>query len=127
MSEAEVARGQFMLPEGFSLQVPTGRFTLPDGSIFLEGQGIPLTMRVPVDETYALSSEDEVSEGRRTSGARTTWGRSNSFRSSCFRGGAAGAKKAINDGAKQLEELAREQYGADVLSQARHIRLHHFP
>ena len=58
--EAEVARGQFLLPEGFSLQIPTGRFVLPDGSIFLEGQGVPLTVRVPVDETTALSSEDVI-------------------------------------------------------------------
>ena len=58
--EAEVARGQFLLPEGFSLQIPTGRFVLPDGSIFLEGQGVPLTVRVPVDETTSLSSEDVI-------------------------------------------------------------------
>ncbi len=58
--EAEVARGQFLLPEGFSLQIPTGRFVLPDGSIFLEGQGVPLTVRVPVDEVTALSSEDVI-------------------------------------------------------------------
>jgi len=58
--EAEVARGQFVLPEGMSLQVPTGRFTLPDGSLFLEGQGVPLTVKVPVDQTTALSSDDIV-------------------------------------------------------------------
>ena len=55
-----MARGQFLLPEGFSLQIPTGRFVLPDGSIFLEGQGVPLTVRVPVDETTSLSSEDVI-------------------------------------------------------------------
>lgn len=58
--EAEVARGQFLMPEGFSLQIPTGRFVLPDGSIFLEGQGVPLTVRVPVDEVTALSREDVI-------------------------------------------------------------------
>jgi C-terminal processing protease CtpA/Prc len=58
--EAEVARGQFELPEGFSLQVPTGRFTLPDGSLFLEGQGVPPTQRVPVDETTIFSTDDIV-------------------------------------------------------------------
>lgn len=58
--EAEVARGQFLLPEDFSLQIPTGRFVLPDGTIFLEGQGVPLTVRVPVDEVTALSSEDSI-------------------------------------------------------------------
>jgi hypothetical protein len=55
-----VARGQFILPDGFSLQIPTGRFVLPDGGIFLEGQGVPLTVRIPVDETTVLSAEDVV-------------------------------------------------------------------
>jgi C-terminal processing protease CtpA/Prc len=58
--EAEVARGQFMLPEGFSFQAPTGRFTLPNGSIFLEGSGVKPTKLIPIDEKNALSSEDVV-------------------------------------------------------------------
>ena len=59
-TEAEVARGQFILPEGFSLQIPTGRFVLPDGGLFLEGQGVPLTVRIPINETTVLSAEDVV-------------------------------------------------------------------
>jgi C-terminal processing protease CtpA/Prc len=59
-TEAEVARGQFILPDGFSLQIPTGRFVLPDGGLFLEGQGVPLTVRVPIDESTVLSAEDVV-------------------------------------------------------------------
>jgi C-terminal processing protease CtpA/Prc len=58
--EAEVSRGQFELPDGISLTVPTGRYTLPDGSILLEGQGVPPTIRVPVDEGSVLSGEDVV-------------------------------------------------------------------
>ena len=38
--EAETARGDFVLPAGIEITLPTGRFTLPDGSIFLEGQGV---------------------------------------------------------------------------------------
>jgi len=57
---SDVTGGQFLLPEGFSLQIPTGRFVLPDGGILLEGQGLPLTVRVPVDETTVLSAEDVV-------------------------------------------------------------------
>jgi C-terminal processing protease CtpA/Prc len=59
-TEAEVARGQFMLPEGFSLQVPTGRFVLPDGSIFLEGKGVQPTQRIPVTAESVLSNQDVV-------------------------------------------------------------------
>lgn len=56
----DVARGQFRLPDGISLQVPTGRNVLPDGSVFLEGAGVAPTQRVPVDQTTALSSDDVV-------------------------------------------------------------------
>jgi C-terminal processing protease CtpA/Prc len=58
--EAEVARGQFILPEDIFLQVPTGRFTLPDGSIFLEGVGVQPTISVPIDETTVFSEDDVV-------------------------------------------------------------------
>ncbi|MEK7327870.1 MAG: S41 family peptidase, partial [Chloroflexota bacterium] len=34
---ADVLRGQYVLPEGISIQIPTERFTNPDGSLFLEG------------------------------------------------------------------------------------------
>lgn len=57
-TEGEVARGQFILPEGFYMQFPTGRFTLPDGSIFLEGVGVPPTILVPIDETTVFSEQD---------------------------------------------------------------------
>jgi C-terminal processing protease CtpA/Prc len=58
--EAEVARGQFELPEGIKVQFPTGRIVLPDGSLFLEGQGVQPTVRVPIDEKSVLSSDDVV-------------------------------------------------------------------
>ncbi len=58
--EAEVARGQFELPEGIKLQFPTGRIVLPDGSLFLEGKGVQPTERVPIDEKSVLSSDDVV-------------------------------------------------------------------
>jgi C-terminal processing protease CtpA/Prc len=58
--EAEVSRGQFKLPEGMSLQVPFGRFMLPDGKLFLEGQGVKPTVKVPIDQKTAVSTEDEV-------------------------------------------------------------------
>ena len=58
--EAETARGNFLLPEDFSLTIPTGRFTLPDGSIFLEGVGVQPTVRIPIDEETVLSEEDLV-------------------------------------------------------------------
>jgi len=58
--EAETARGDFLLPDGISLTVPTGRFTLEDGSIFLEGQGVQPDLDVPVTRESVLSGEDAV-------------------------------------------------------------------
>jgi C-terminal processing protease CtpA/Prc len=55
---SDASRGQFLLPEGFTFQFPTGRYILPDGTVFLEGQGTPLTARVPVDEDTVLSLDD---------------------------------------------------------------------
>ncbi len=59
-TEAEVSRGQFELPEGMAMQFPTGRFVLPDGSIFLEGVGVEPTARVPVTEETVLANQDPV-------------------------------------------------------------------
>jgi len=59
-TEAEVSRGQFEFPEGISLQIPTGRFVLPDGSIFLEGQGVQPTELLPVNEETVLSGQDPL-------------------------------------------------------------------
>ena len=112
---ADVARGQFALPEGMSLQVPTTRFTLPDGSLFLEGTGVQPTLRVPIDETTVLSQEDEVLKsavravlqplgaGITPSGPPTI-------------GDAAASEAALQASAKYLEDKAAEQY--DKLSQA---------
>jgi len=58
--EAEVSRGQFKMPEGISMQFPTGREVLPDGSLFLEGTGVQTTIKVPVDESTLLSTQDVV-------------------------------------------------------------------
>jgi C-terminal processing protease CtpA/Prc len=37
--EAEVARGEFVLPGAMTLTIPTGRFIKEDGTVLLEGQG----------------------------------------------------------------------------------------
>jgi C-terminal processing protease CtpA/Prc len=57
--EAETARGEFLLPEDITVVVPTGRFTLLDGSILLEGKGVQPTIDVPIDRT-SIFEEDAV-------------------------------------------------------------------
>lgn len=107
--EAEVARGQFMLPEGFSLQIPTGRLVLPNGSIFLEGKGVPPTLRVPVDESTVLATDDVVLQAGIQAvleplGAGVAPSAPPSVAS------ADEAESALSAGASFLEDVAREVY-----------------
>jgi C-terminal processing protease CtpA/Prc len=108
--EAEVARGQFLLPDGLSLQVPTGRFIMEDGSIFLEGKGVQPTIKVPVNAENVLSGEDYVLNAAvdavlKPDGAGVTPNGAPKVAS------AADSLAAIQTGSvKQLEELAGEQY-----------------
>jgi C-terminal processing protease CtpA/Prc len=57
---AEVSQGQFDLPGDLQLQVPTGRYVLPDGQLFLEGKGVAPTLRVPLDRQNLLAGDDVV-------------------------------------------------------------------
>jgi C-terminal processing protease CtpA/Prc len=56
---ADVARGDYRLPEGFSAQFSASRTVLPDGSLLIEGRGVEPTVRVPVTAEGLLSPEDE--------------------------------------------------------------------
>jgi C-terminal processing protease CtpA/Prc len=58
--EAETARGQFKLPGGLEVVIPTGRFLNPDGSLFLEGTGVQPTIKVPTTAETVLSKDDPV-------------------------------------------------------------------
>ncbi|HUM24921.1 MAG TPA: S41 family peptidase [Anaerolineales bacterium] len=107
--EAETARGTFNLPEGFSVTVPTGRFTLPDGSIFLEGQGVPPTLRIPINEETATAIEDIVLQAGidavlQPFGAGVTPSAAPKVASQTE------AESALSSGAPFLEDLARESY-----------------
>lgn len=57
---ADVARGQVILPEGLSLQFSTDRIVQADGRLFLEGVGVPPTVRVPLTLENILSPDDVV-------------------------------------------------------------------
>jgi len=56
--EAEVARGEFVLPEDITLTIPTGRFVKPDGSLLIEGVGVVPTVKLPTTVESLLSEED---------------------------------------------------------------------
>jgi hypothetical protein len=60
--EAETARGKFLLPADLELTIPTGRYTLPDGSIFLEGVGVQPTLKVPITYENIITQGDPVLE-----------------------------------------------------------------
>jgi carboxyl-terminal processing protease len=56
----EVGRGQYKLPDDFTMQFPTGRPIAPDGSIIIEGQGVIPDVLVPVTEQSALEKVDAL-------------------------------------------------------------------
>lgn len=115
-TEAEVARGQFLMPEGFFLQAPTGRFVMPDGSLFLEGVGVIPDVRVPIDESTALSVEDEVLKaGERA--VLQPLGMDIAPSGPPQIGNASRSEAALQAGAAYLEDKARETYADDELSQ----------
>jgi C-terminal processing protease CtpA/Prc len=55
--EAETARGEFKMPAEITLHFPTGRFTLEDGTILIEGKGVQPTIKVPVDRTTVFEDD----------------------------------------------------------------------
>jgi C-terminal processing protease CtpA/Prc len=104
--EAETARGKFDLPEGFTFTAPTGRFVLPEGEIFLEGQGVPPTLKVAIDETSVLDGQDTVLAAAeqavlRPSGAGITPDAPPEL------GTPAEAERALQSGASWLSDAAR--------------------
>lgn len=57
----EVGDGQYLLPGGLNLQIPTGRPMDPlSGTTLIEGEGIAPDVRVPRTWKSVLSPEDEV-------------------------------------------------------------------
>ena len=58
--EAEVSKGQIKMPEKIGMQFPTGRIVNLDGSLFLEGVGVQPTIKVPVNASTVLSSDDII-------------------------------------------------------------------
>ena len=115
--EAEVARGQYQLPEGISFQSPTGRFVNPDGSLFLEGTGVQPTVRVPINAQTVLASDDVELRYAEDAVLGANQG------ALALPGGpvllsAAASATVLNGGAKLLEDLAAEHYPSDQLSQA---------
>ncbi|HAX98370.1 MAG TPA: peptidase S41, partial [Candidatus Atribacteria bacterium] len=58
--EGEVARGQYKLPDDMMIIVPTGRYTMPDGSLLIEGEGVQPNQDVPVTRDGVLSGQDTV-------------------------------------------------------------------
>ena len=114
---ADVLRGQYELPEGISLQIPTERFTQPDGSLFLEGTGVVPTVKVPVTEATVLTTDDVVL--RAAEDALFGVGPGDlQIEGGPVLASAASSTKALEAGAQFLDELAAEKYDSSELSQA---------
>jgi hypothetical protein len=114
--EAEVARGQYQLPEGISVQIPTGRFVNPDGSLFLEGAGVVPTVKVPITEKTVLTAEDVVLSAAMDAVLGVD-PNDVKLESGLVLGSKATTNKAIRANTDSLEARAQENYSADDLAQ----------
>jgi C-terminal processing protease CtpA/Prc len=106
----EVARGQYLLPEGYNFQIPTGMSLTADGEVVIEGPGVVPDVRVPRDETTMINPTGDVvldtavavlsapaNAGVKPEGNPTLLS-------------PADSEQAINDGADLLESYADESY-----------------
>jgi C-terminal peptidase prc len=57
-----VSGGQYLLPDGAFIQVPTGGFTDANGKLAVEGEGVAPDVLVPVTVDSLLSTKDDVLE-----------------------------------------------------------------
>jgi len=57
---ADVGDGQISLPEGLSMQIPTERLIMADGSLFLQAKGVQPELHVPVTLDNVTSTNDVV-------------------------------------------------------------------
>src|SRR5581483_2488243 len=57
-----VSGGQYLLPDGAFIQVPTGGFTDANGKLAVEGEGVAPDVLVPVTVDSLLSPKDDVLE-----------------------------------------------------------------
>lgn len=113
---AEVARGQFVLPEGMSVQVPTGRTVDADGDIVLEGVGVVPTVKVPITEETVLTNEDVELKAAQDA----IFGVSPDdvqIEGGPTLGSPASTKTALIANTPLLEQQAQEQYSADDLAE----------
>jgi hypothetical protein len=113
--EAEVARGQFLLPDGLSLQFPTGRFIDSDGEIWLEGKGVQPTLFVPVTrETVFAEGDVELQFAEKAVllplGAGITPASPPTFVEP------AAAEELLYAGTEFFEDVARESYTSEELN-----------
>ncbi len=59
-AEADVGRGQYVLPDDIKMQYPTGRPVDSSGEVIIEGKGVIPDFIVPVTEESALGGEDAL-------------------------------------------------------------------
>jgi len=57
---ADVGDGQITLPDGISMQIPTERLIMADGSLFLQGKGVQPELHVPVTLETVTSIYDVI-------------------------------------------------------------------
>ncbi len=126
----EVARGQYELPGGYSLQAPTGLTLDMDGNVVIEGLGVVPDVRVPLTvdtvQSQYVDAQDVVlayaiAVMEQPLGAGITPAASPKV------GSKSEAEAAFNADTKWLDDLAKETYDEAELAQAGQTYLYTVP
>ena len=126
----EVARGQYLLPGGYSLQTPTGMTQNMAGEIIIEGTGVVPDIRVPLTEENVrleyLEEQDVMLDFvidvlSQPLGAGVTPEHPPKIATK------SDAQAAFQDRTEWLEQVAQESYGVAELSQAGTTYTHTIP
>jgi len=109
---ADVGDGQISMPDGISMQFPTERLIMADGSLFLQGKGVQPALKVPVTYDNVTSTEDVILNFGEQVVLKPAGAGINPSVPPKMEADAAVAESKLVGGTSLLEDKAREKYTA---------------
>ena len=126
----EVSRGQYILPGGYSFQIPTGLSRDMDGDIIIEGTGVVPDVYAPLTEENVISQysdEEDVVLSFTIENLNQPLGAGIVPEHSPTVGTLAESEAAFQAETTWLDDLAQESYGEDELSQSGRVYTYTVP
>ena len=117
----EVARGQYLLPGGYSFQTPTGMTLDMEGNVVIEGTGVVPDVRVPITEETVKAEyvdDEDVVLDFAIEALNQPIGEGTAPAYSPTVGSVSEAETAFEEQTAWLDEFAQETYTEEELAQA---------